>query len=122
MDAVGQITGRHRKNHAANSACPAANAPATCHSRARGTRIASQKNTGNSTDVKRPTEMNRCAATGGKTLTAIQTPYATPNRRVTRRLAAPATANDAMSPRYTIASVIATGGAPGSRPGSGAGG
>ena len=47
--------------------CPAANAPATCHSRARGMRIASQKNTGNSTDVNRPAEMNRCATAGGTT-------------------------------------------------------
>jgi 2,4-dienoyl-CoA reductase-like NADH-dependent reductase (Old Yellow Enzyme family) len=96
---AGHTTGRHRKNHAASSACPAAKAPATCHSRARGRRIASQKNTGNSRDVKRPSEMNRCATAGGKILAAIQTPYAPPNRRVTGRIAAAASTNAAISPR-----------------------
>src|SRR5262245_47380427 len=120
-DADRHTTGCHRKNQTASTAWAAANAATTRGRRAGGMRTARQKNIGNRTAVNRPTEMNRCAATGGNTLTAIHNPYARPNRRLTGLIAATEVPNATMFPTYVIASVSLTLGSNGSRAGSGAG-
>ena len=48
--------------------------PATRSKRSRGVWIASQKNSGNRTDVNRPSDRKRWATTGGTMLTAIHNP------------------------------------------------
>src|SRR5690348_8914272 len=93
-----QTTGRHRKKPTASTAWHTANATATRVKRWRGTTNASQKNSGNNTAVNLPSEMNRWAATGGKMLTAIHSPYAIPRRRVTGRIDVAAQKKAAMSP------------------------